>query len=96
MSNKLAAIMANFKALHDQVEAEENASRPVDGMYWIERAGKRTNCCSNSWSASHGHAGLCNCGYQDPEFRATSEVMGPEVAYRAYLNKQAKQGVRHA
>lgn len=96
MSTKLAAIMANFKALHDQVEAEDRATRPVDGMYWIERAGKRTNCCSNDWSHAHGHAGPCNCGYQDADFRAISEVMGPEVAYQTYLNNLARRGVQHA
>jgi hypothetical protein len=65
MPESLTAILANFKQIHEHVSGSElKRSQNVapEGMDWIMRDGKRTNCVVDQFSAIHGHTGPCNCG----------------------------------
>jgi adenine deaminase len=65
MPQRFKHILANFKAIHESIEQEEQHTQPRDGMVWIMRDGKQTTCVEDSFSAIHGYNAPCNCGLME-------------------------------
>lgn len=66
MPERTTAILANFKKMHEELldpQLDHSGTKEIpEGMSWIIRNGKTTNCVSDKFSAIHGHGGSCNCG----------------------------------
>jgi adenine deaminase len=88
MTHRFTNILANFKAIHESIEQEEQRTQPRDGMDWVIREGTRTNCRSNMYATAHGVGGPCNCGFSDPHALALVDSLGWDAAYRVYLENR--------
>jgi hypothetical protein len=69
MAERTNVILANFKQIHEAIRdplfegiSSKQAKEVPEGMTWITRNDKVTNCVKDEFSSIHGHGGPCNCG----------------------------------